>query len=431
MDDWWEVLVRGKPTCWLRHGRTVLAASGVMFAALTVGVEAAGRRGHAFPLWLALIGWLVVAALAAAGTVLWWVNGRLPDVSREAARRAGEVDRIASRVVWGLMGAAAYPLFVVGVFGAAGGPCASAREASGDACVFVGGAGAVAVVVGLVAAFALARRAAAWAGVVYGAGAACTVWYVVDSAGYFDSRYPSGGSLSLLATGVVGAAGMTLAVKRGPGPARAADDELSPRRGTSLMARGCWVVGISVVAAAVMAVAGAVWPVTWLGIVAGVVVVLAGWSLGDTNQEAGDGRHGRAGGSRGRAVTRRIASLVVGVPATLTAGFLIVLLVASASFETSGSALELTPVVGALLVVLNVVIARVAPVWGIVVYAIAAATAVTLPHLSPGRDIVYWAWALGVVGLLGTALGVRPLRAPEPKGREGGSEWLPSTNPDE
>ncbi|MDR1294193.1 MAG: hypothetical protein LBK59_04450 [Bifidobacteriaceae bacterium] len=127
--------------------------------------------------------------------------------------------------------------------------------------------------------------------------------------------------------------------------------------------------------------------------------------------------------------------MIVGVLATVVAGFLVFVLWAASDLLGFGSGVygwskEIAPPVGVLLVMVNLTIGRVAPVWVTVAYAVAATTAVTLPFFSPAGDVVYWAWALGVVGLLGTALGVRPLRAPEPKRREGCPE-PPPTNGDE
>ncbi|MDR1186726.1 MAG: hypothetical protein LBK95_04630 [Bifidobacteriaceae bacterium] len=124
--------------------------------------------------------------------------------------------------------------------------------------------------------------------------------------------------------------------------------------------------------------------------------------------------------------------------ATLVAGWFVFLLWALSGwlgFEggVSGWLQQAAPPVGILLALLNLAIARVAPAWLVVVYAVATATAVTLPYLSPGGDIVYRAWALGLIGMLGTAFGLRPLQSPGAKQDEDYPEPLPpaSANADE
>ncbi|MDR1188444.1 MAG: hypothetical protein LBK95_13495 [Bifidobacteriaceae bacterium] len=125
-------------------------------------------------------------------------------------------------------------------------------------------------------------------------------------------------------------------------------------------------------------------------------------------------------------------SLVVGVPAILVAGFLVALLATYSSLATSGRAAELALVLGVLFVIINVVIAQLAPVWVIVVYAIIASTAVNLPfHSLTIRDgsagFLAWSWALGIVGLLGTAFGMRSFHAPGSRQRKDRPEPLPPT----
>jgi hypothetical protein len=125
----------------------------------------------------------------------------------------------------------------------------------------------------------------------------------------------------------------------------------------------------------------------------------------------------------------RLVSLIVGVPATLAAAFLVFSLWVLSSLppsasDASSALIELIPAAGVLFVAFNLAIAQVAPAWVIVVYAFAAATAVNLPFLSPmvhhgGEGFLVWSWVSGIVGLLGTAFGVRPLRRPEPKQDEG------------
>ncbi|MDR1186723.1 MAG: hypothetical protein LBK95_04615 [Bifidobacteriaceae bacterium] len=132
----------------------------------------------------------------------------------------------------------------------------------------------------------------------------------------------------------------------------------------------------------------------------------------------------------------RFLYLLVGVPAILVAGLLVVLLVAYSSFVTSGRAVELTLILGVLFVVFNLPIAQLTPVWVIVVYAVAASTAVNLPLFSllvrhGGAGTVVWSWALGIVGLAGTALGMRSFHAPGAKSRKGQPDPLPPTSTDE
>ncbi|MDR1186725.1 MAG: hypothetical protein LBK95_04625 [Bifidobacteriaceae bacterium] len=383
--------------------------------------------------------------------------------SGAVAGRAEALDWRASRALWGMVGVAAYIVFVIALFTAAGGPCASPREASSDACVFAGGNGLWVIVVGQVAVMVLARRAGGLAGVAYGAGIAYTVWSVIASAGFLDSRYAHRGSWPLLALGIVGAAGMGLAVKVRPGRTRHSGGEPPPRHGPSLMARGAWVASVSAVAGAVLWAAGPVWLVTSFGIVAGVVMVLAGSALRGTDQSATTGAAGGAdetdeterdrcgnggadsigrdgangnpdGRERQRAVILRIVSLAVGVPATIVAGFFVLVFWVYSDLLGSGGGVsgwlqEAAVPVGWLLVALNLVVGRVARTRVIVVYAVAVVSAVFLPYLSSSAvDVldVFWPWALGVVGLIGTAFGVRPLRPP---GAEQGAGRLGSEPP--
>ncbi|MDR1294192.1 MAG: hypothetical protein LBK59_04445 [Bifidobacteriaceae bacterium] len=115
--------------------------------------------------------------------------------------------------------------------------------------------------------------------------------------------------------------------------------------------------------------------------------------------------------------------------ATLGAGFLVFSLWVVSSLGPSangdfGGLIELIPVLGFLFVVFNLAIARLAPAWVIVVYAVVATAVVNLPFLySMGRHglpgALVWSWVLGIVGLLGTAFGMRSVRPPVTEQRKG------------
>ncbi|MDR1188445.1 MAG: hypothetical protein LBK95_13500 [Bifidobacteriaceae bacterium] len=164
----------------------------------------------------------------------------------------------------------------------------------------------------------------------------------------------------------------------------------------------------------------------------------------DVGEAGGAGLSGEAGGPDqwlGAWGAFRVASFGFGSLAIIASGVLIGGLQFYSSGSSSGGdflsgAEEVMPALGVFLVVINVIIARVVPVWVIVVYAVAATTVVNLLSVSPKGvgglvELLVWSWVLGLVGMLGTAFGARPLRRPEAERRGGRPDPLPPTSADE